>query len=283
MFGVPHNEGVPPSAPTLSRRHAAGSASARGLLFTVLGEFVLPAGATAWTSTFIDILGRLGVEEKATRQALMRTAADGWLSSERSGRRTMWQLTPAAERLLVDGTERIYGFTGTVGEWDGRWLIVLARAPETERPARHLLRTRLAWAGLGSPAPGMWVSPHADRLPHVQRALDEAAVPDAQVFVGTHSGYGNLPAMVEQAWDLGAIEQRYQAFLTEFGGPGRRDALTATVELVHAWRRFPWVDPALPGELLPKRWPGAAAARLFARLHARWSAAARAEWAALNR
>ena len=83
-------------APTLSRRHAAGSASARGLLFTALGEFVLPAGGTAWTASFIDLLGRLGVEEKATRQALMRTASDGWLGSERVGRRTCWALTPCS-------------------------------------------------------------------------------------------------------------------------------------------------------------------------------------------
>ena len=32
------------SVPALSRRHAAGAGSARGLLFTVLGEFVLPTG-----------------------------------------------------------------------------------------------------------------------------------------------------------------------------------------------------------------------------------------------
>lgn len=282
IFVIAHNERVAASAPTLSRRHAAGSASARGLLFTVLGEFVLPAGETAWTSAFIDILGRLGVEEKATRQALMRTAADGWLSSERVGRRTMWRLTPAAERLLLDGTERIYGFTGDAGQWDGRWLIVLARAPETERPARHVLRTRLAWAGLGSPAPGMWVSPHTDRLAEVERALDEAAPTDAQVFVGAHTGYGDLQAMARQAWDLDAIEVRYEAFLAEFGARTRPDALTSTIELVHAWRRFPWVDPALPAELLPKRWSGAAAARLFARMHARWSGAARLQWATLN-
>src|SRR5436305_1959032 len=97
-------------APRMSRRHAAGSGSARGLLFTVLGEFVLPAGHRAWTSAFIDVLGRLGVEEKAARQALMRTAADGWLTSERVGRRTCWQLTSSAEKLLVEGTERIDGF-----------------------------------------------------------------------------------------------------------------------------------------------------------------------------
>src|ERR1700712_3128590 len=101
-----------PAAPPISRRHAAGSGSARGQLFTVLGEFVLPGGGTAWTSSFIDVFARLGVEEKAIRQALMRTAADGWLVSERVGRRTRWTLTPSAHRLLVAGTERIYGFTG---------------------------------------------------------------------------------------------------------------------------------------------------------------------------
>lgn len=271
------------TAPTLSRRHAAGSASARGLLFTVLGEFVLPAGETAWTSAFIDVLGRLGVEEKAARQALMRTAADGWLKAERVGRRTMWHLTPAAERLLIDGTERIYSFTGTAGEWDGQWLIVLARAPETERPTRHLLRTRLTWAGLGSPAPGVWVSPHEARRRDAEQALAEAgAPPDAQVFVAAHAGFGDLRTMVRQAWDLDAIEARYEEFLARFGGRPRRDALTATAELVHAWRRFPWIDPALPDELLPTPWSGAAAARLFARLHARWSSAAHAEWRELN-
>ena len=87
--------------PTLARRHAAGTDSARSVLFTVLGELVLPAGGEAWTSSFIEVFGRLGVEEKAARQALMRTAADGWLSPERVGRRTVWRLTPAAE-LFAD-------------------------------------------------------------------------------------------------------------------------------------------------------------------------------------
>jgi phenylacetic acid degradation operon negative regulatory protein len=276
------NVAMTAAAPTLSRRHAAGTGSARGLLFTVLGEFVLPAGETAWTSAFIEVLARLGVEEKATRQALMRTAADGWLASDRVGRRTMWRLTEAAERLLVDGTRRIYGFPGSDGGWDGRWLVVLARAPETERPTRHLLRTRLTWAGLGSPAPGVWISPHADRLAEVERALAEAGTSDAQVFVGTHAGSGDLTAMARQAWDLDAIEARYEEFVSRFRERTNRDVLTATVELVHAWRRFPWIDPALPPELLPKPWLGGAAAKLFARLHARWSDGSRAAWQALN-
>jgi phenylacetic acid degradation operon negative regulatory protein len=266
-------------APTLSRRHAAGAESARGLLFTVLGEFVLPHGGAAFTSAFIDVFARLGVEEKAGRQALMRTAADGWLTSQRQGRRTLWRLSTDAEKLLTEGAERIYTFTGSQREWDGRWVLVLARAPETERPTRHLLRTRLHWAGFGSPAPGVWISTHPDRAGEAERVLGEAGMlGDAQIFVAEHLGGGELPAMVRQAWDLDAIEQDYEDFLAEFARAPSSDPLVRTVQLVHAWRRFPLIDPALPGELLPARWSGVRATALFQRQHARWLPAATAEW-----
>jgi phenylacetic acid degradation operon negative regulatory protein len=269
------------TAPSLSRRHAAGAESARGLLLTVLGEFVLRAGGVAWTSAVIDVLGRLGVEEKATRQALMRTATDGWLASERVGRRTRWRLTPAGQRLLTEGTERIYGFRAALPGWDGRWLLVLARAPETDRAARHHLRTRLTWAGLGNAAPGVWISPHAERVAEVESVLAGAGLAGAQVFVAEHAGRGDLAAMVRQAWDLAGIEARYRQFLAEFVTP-TGDPLTRLVELVHAWRRFPAVDPELPTALLPPRWSGIRAATLFRRRHAGWSAAAATDWTRLT-
>jgi phenylacetic acid degradation operon negative regulatory protein len=266
------------AAPTVSRRHAAGAESARGLLLTLLGEFVLPAGGLALTSTFIDVLGRLGVEEKASRQALMRTGADGLLVSERQGRRTLWRLTGAAERFLTEGAERIYGFQASQPEWDGRWLIVLARLPETERAARHLLRTRLTWAGFGSPAPGVWISTHADRAPEAERVLGEAGVHDGQIFRAEHHGGGPLSAMVREAWDLDAVEASYEDFLAGFARAPSIDPVVRMVQLVHAWRRYPLIDPALPAALLPARWSGVRAAKLFARRHAEWQAAARAEW-----
>jgi phenylacetic acid degradation operon negative regulatory protein len=265
----------------MSRRHAAGAESARGLLLTVLGEFVLPAGGVAWTSALIDVLGRLGVEEKATRQALMRTASDGWLAAERVGRRTRWRLTPAGERLLTEGTERIYGFRAALPGWDGRWLLVLARAPETDRAARHHLRTRLTWAGLGTAAPGVWISPHAERVAEVESVLAGAGLAGAQVFVAEHAGRGDLAAMVRQAWDVAGIEAGYREFLAEFAAPAG-DPLTRLVELVHAWRRFPAIDPELPTALLPPRWSGIRAATLFRRRHAAWSAAAAADWTHLT-
>jgi phenylacetic acid degradation operon negative regulatory protein len=273
------------AVPTLSRRHAAGAESARGLLFTVLGEFVLPAGGSVWTSTVIDVLGRLGVEEKATRQALMRTAADGFLRSERVGRRTRWWLTDAASTLLTDGTARIFGFRAAASAWDGRWLLVLARVPETERPTRHRLRTRLAWAGLGNPSPGLWLSPHADRVGEVRLMLEDAGVlAEAQLFVGAHAGGAQLAGLVRQAWDLASVEAGYEQFLAEFGVTDEHtDALTRISELVHAWRRFPWTDPLLPRELLPTPWSGESAAQLFVRRHEQWAPQARAQWLDLDR
>ena len=269
--------------PALSRRHAAGAVSARGLLFTVLGEFVLPTGGSAWTSAFIEVFGRLGVEEKAIRQALARTAADGWIRPERHGRRTRWWLTPDGDRLLTEGTQRIYAFAGSQRDWDGSWLLVLARVPESDRPTRHLLRTRLSWAGLGSPVPSVWITTHTERQAEVEHVLRQTGVTGGQIFVAKHQSGGELAALVAQAWDLPAIDQRYQEFLADFASPAAPDPLTRLIELVHAWRRFPSIDPGLPARLLPAGWSGARAAKLFAARHTKWSPEAVMQWIRLNK
>jgi phenylacetic acid degradation operon negative regulatory protein len=276
----------PPAAtatPELSRRHAAGAPSARGLLFTLLGEFVLPADGTAWTSAVLATFARLGIEEKAARQALMRTAAAGWLDAEKIGRRTRWRLTASARQLLTEGAERIYSFTGPVEEWDGRWLLVSVRIPESDRRARHVVRTRLSWAGFGSLGAGLWISPHPEHEAEATQALHEAGVADdAHVFVATRHGLADVRVMVESAWDLPAIEEDYEQFIAEFRPRVPEDVLTRQIELVHAWRRFPSIDPALPRELLPRRWSGLTAARLFAERHEQWSPDASREWKRLN-
>ena len=274
-------------APTLSRRHAAGAPSARGLLFTLLGEFVLPGGGTAWTSAVLAAFARLGIEEKTTRQALMRTAASGWLDAEKVGRRTRWRLTASAQQMLTEGADRIYSFTGPGESWDGRWLLVYARIPESDRHARHVVRSRLSWAGFGSLGGGLWISPHPDREAEATGVLREAGVAaDAHLFVARRSGLADVQVMVAAAWDLGAIEDQYEEFIKEFGvttpAAAPADVLARQVELVHAWRRFPAIDPVLPRELLPARWNGLKAARLFADRHQRWSDDATQEWKRLN-
>lgn len=226
---------------------------------------------------------RLGIEEKTTRQALMRTAASGWLDAEKAGRRTRWRLTASAQKMLTEGADRIYSFTGPGESWDGRWLLVYARIPERDRRARHVVRSRLSWAGFGSLGAGLWISPHPEREAEAIGVLREAGVAaGAHVFVARRSGLADVQVMVAAAWDLGAIEDQYEEFIEEFRAAAPADVLARQVELVHAWRRFPSIDPVLPRELLPARWSGLKAARLFADRHQRWSDAAKQEWKRLN-
>jgi phenylacetic acid degradation operon negative regulatory protein len=274
---------VESAAPVLSRRHEAGAGSARGLLFTLLGELVLPSDGAAWTSAVLAAFDRLGVAEKATRQALMRTSNAGWLQAEKVGRRTRWLLTPAARNLLSDGAKRIYAF-GPTATWDGQWVLAQVRIPEADRRARHVVRTRLAWAGFGSLGPGLWISPHPQREREAVRVLTDAGVAgDAHVFVARRTGLADTRAMVAAAWDLPAVEVEYEQFVADFRAPEvPGDVLLRQLELVHAWRRFPALDPSLPRELLPPRWTGIRAAELFADRHERWRPAAHREWQRLN-
>lgn len=265
------------------RRRETGAASARSLLLTVLGEFVLPGGEPAWTGALVSALAEVGCEEKAARQALTRTAAEGLLTSERDGRRVRWHLTPRGHALLTEGTARIYGFGRSPQGWDGRWLVLAVSVPESQRQLRHTLRTRLTWAGLGSPTPGLWVTPDASKEREVAEVVSSLGV-DAFSFVGPFGSIGERARVVDQAWQLEELEGRYRAFLEDFrstrtGTPA--EAFRGQVLLVQAWRRFPFLDPGLPVELLPPNWPGSRATEVFHSRHDRWHAKAQAHWGAL--
>ncbi|HET8561570.1 MAG TPA: PaaX family transcriptional regulator C-terminal domain-containing protein [Marmoricola sp.] len=269
-------------AASAARRREVGSASARSLLLTVLGEFVLPRDGRAWTASVIEALGALGVEEKAARQALSRTAAEGVLASTRHGRRVAWSLTDQGRALLQEGTARIYGFMRDRHPWDGRWLVLTVSIPEAQRQLRHRLRTQLTWLGLGSPVSGLWVSPAAGRAHHVHRVIRDLDLEQQSfAWVGPATGIGEEARLVEAAWDLEDVEERYLGFLADF--EQRRadlptEAFVAQVEMVQAWRRFPFLDPDLPSELLDHDWPGPRAAAMFHDRHARWHRQAQQEW-----
>jgi phenylacetic acid degradation operon negative regulatory protein len=249
------------------------------MMTTILGEFARRTGQPTPSSALIDVLGRFGVGEKTSRQALLRASKDGWFVPVRSGRQTLWRLSPAFEQFLNGGEEKIYGFAAVQPDWDRRWLLVLARVAEDNRAGRHLLETRLSWAGFGNPSPGVWISTYTDRANDAELVLKEAgARKGAQIFLAEHLKGDELSALVSQAWDLGGLARDYESFLAEFSDQPSSDPLLRLALLVHAWRRFRLIDPTLPRELLPAGWSGIRAARLFHRLHGRWRPAAMAEW-----
>jgi phenylacetic acid degradation operon negative regulatory protein len=255
--------------------------SARSLLLTMLGELVLPHGGTVWTSTVVRGLGALGVGERNARQALLRLAEADTISSEKEGRKARWQLTDHGRRLLTSGATRIYEFGNGDEEWDGRWLVVLCSVPEEQRAKRHQLRNGLEFAGFGFLAPGIAICPHVDREDAANTVLaDVGLVPGAVVF---RAETGSLVAddeLLTRAWNLDALATDYRSFVDRFDrrAPGTdEERFAALIELVHAWRRFPFVDPEIPPQLLPGRWPRERAKRLFDDRHAEWSPPAN-EW-----
>lgn len=269
------------SRPTVSRRREVSHASARSLLMTVLGEYVLPRDSPVWTATLVDVLGKFDIEEKSARQALARTAAEGWLTSDRVGRRVRWSLTAPGRRLLTEGAQRIYDFGRSAEEWDERWLMLLVSVPEAKRDLRHQLRTQLTWAGFGSPAPGVWVSPHVTRQAEAQDILAKLDVGSPMSFIASYGDIGDEESMVARSWDLSEVEDRYEDFIDQFTGlaPASGEAaLRAQTRLVHEWRRFPFLDPQLPARLLPVNWSGAKAAELFHGKHLAWREPAQQHW-----
>jgi phenylacetic acid degradation operon negative regulatory protein len=244
----------------------------------MLGEFVLPHRGSVWTSTVVRSLGALGVEDRNARQAVARLADQGIVRSEKDGRRARLHLTEHGRELLTVGTERIYGFGHEDARWDERWLVVLCSVPEDQRAKRHQLRSQLAFAGFGFLSPGVALSPHLDREALATAALKELGLlPVAVVFRAEAGDLVSVGELLARAWDLGGLARRYEDFVAGFGrrSPRTDEArFVGTIELVHAWRHFPFVDPEIPRQLLPSRWPGPRAKNLFEDRHASWSPSA---------
>jgi phenylacetic acid degradation operon negative regulatory protein len=152
---------------------------------------------------------------------------------------------------------------------------VLCSVPEEQRAKRHQLRNGLGFAGFGFLAPGVAICPHVDREAAANSVLSDLdLLPGAVVF---RAETGTLVAddeLLRRAWDLDALAAQYTAFVETFGRRTPRtddERFAALVELVHAWRRFPFVDPEIPPRLLPGRWPRDRAKQLFADRHAEWA------------
>jgi phenylacetic acid degradation operon negative regulatory protein len=258
------------------RRRSVGSPAARSLLLTVLGEYVLPRSGEVWQETLVAALCSLGYTEQAARQALSRSTRDGWLQTERRGRRSRVSLTGSSREFLATGAERIYTF-GRPWVWDERWLIVILRVPEHRRAVRHQLRSRLAWAGLGSLGGGVWLTPHVEREAELTAAIREEPDAEARSFVAELGAMGDPQDLIADAWDLQSVRGQYQAFIDDFVRlrPSTPEAcFRQQTLLVHAWRRFPFLDPDLPSSVLPADWPRDRAHALFGERHERWERAA---------
>jgi phenylacetic acid degradation operon negative regulatory protein len=152
-------------------------------------------------------------------------------------------------------------------------VLAIFSVPEAERDKRHQLRSRLAWLGFGTVAAGVWVAP-GHLVDETRDLLQRQCLADyVDLFRADHAAFGDVAEKVAQWWDLDRLRALYDEFLLRYHPVLSRhrrrrttDPRTAFADYVPAltdWRRLPYLDPGLPPELLPARWPGLRAAETF--------------------
>lgn len=248
---------------------------ARSMLFTLYGDSIQRYGGEIAARSLAAIMGTFGFSPPSVRGALVRMVRQGWLIRRRLGRLSYYALTLRGRLRVEHGTRRIY--TLDHRPWDGIWRIFTYAVPESRRSTRDRLRRELAWLGMGALAPSTWITPY-DLREHLA-AFIEAHDLRAYVaeFAGTHTGPSSDRSLVARCWDLAAVTAWHEGFERAFQPgleaarrraaagvmPKPREAFVEKVRLVHEYRKALYVDPWLPGDLLPADWRGQASARMF--------------------
>ena len=102
-----------------------------------------------------------------------------------------------------------------------------------------------------------------------------------QTFQAKHKNSTDPKKIVSQCWDLGTINKRYIDFIAKYRpkmeyhlrrlNSGENiepsDCFVERFNLIHEYRKFPYLDPDLPQELLPENWLRPQAAALFDEYH----------------
>jgi phenylacetic acid degradation operon negative regulatory protein len=244
------------------------------LVITLLGSYVHPEKRTVWSGGLVKLLAELGVSAGAARAALVRLTRRDLLERVRDGRLVHYRLTGHAAALLDEGDRRIFSL-GLDARAEKAWTILWHAAPEERRLERGQLGRRLRFLGFGSVQDGVWVSPH-DHEREAAALLEELGLARyAAVLVGRPASGSDFAAFVARAWDIEQLTKRYRAFVTAFGryassrgnGFDDRKAFLVRTRLVHDFRRFPFLDPGLPEDLVPTDGQRARAVDLFHELY----------------
>jgi len=246
-------------------------------IFTLYGDMAhrLSGDGSLAIGEVVRLMAPFGISEAAVRQSVSRMSRQGWLVGRREGNRAFYAVTERGRRRIEELSPRIYG---PVIEWDGRWRMLTYSVSEADRDRRDRLRKELAVLGWAPLSSSTWISP-ADGLAAAREAASAIGVLDAiDLFSASYGGPLSDRELLEKCWDLGAIAQAYRDFIARFEPHLARErdssALTdeeAFVErlwFVHDYRKFAYLDPGLPSELLPPHWPGTRAAALFREYYA---------------
>lgn len=254
------------------------SMNTRSMIFTVYGDYVRHYGNKIWIGSLIRLLNEFGHNDQAVRAAISRMNKQGWVQAEKQGNKSFYFLTERGVRRMEEAANRIFKLKPE--EWDGKWRILMYTIPEEIRNIRDELRKELVWSGFGTLSNSCWISPNnLDK--QVSDLIDKYDIKQyVDFFIANYEGPGENQRLIEKSWDLNEINDRYQEFITHYsqkyvidknkiekGKMSDAECFVERTKLVHEYRKFLFVDPGLPEELLPAKWLGGHAATLFAQYY----------------
>ncbi|MEU4401042.1 PaaX family transcriptional regulator [Micromonospora orduensis] len=258
----------------LPRRQAGNSP--QGVAVTLLADYTVRTRAALPSAAIVALLAESGVTTAGARTAISRLSRRGVLEGSRHGRRSSYRLSRAAAANLSAGAQWILTSTAATTSWDGCWTTVAFSLPQDRGAQRRALRGQLRWLGYAPLYDGLWISPY-ELTPQARELLGQLSAGRVTVFRGRQSALETTSQRAPiEAWDIDAISGHYDVFLRRWTPlvplvrSGRVDgaaAVRARTEVMDTFRRFPILDPRLPLELLPARWPRQAARELFAAVY----------------
>ncbi|MCR8641811.1 phenylacetic acid degradation operon negative regulatory protein PaaX [Paenibacillus sp. N1-5-1-14] len=247
----------------------------QSLLFTIYGEYVRHHGGEIWVGSLTRLMANFGMSEQAVRVAISRIVSQGWLTARKIGNRSYYSMTGKGKKRLDEAADRIY--KQAPRPWDGKWHMATYSIPEHNRAMRDQFRKELAWLGYGMLANSLWISPNnlADRVKEIAEAYEIADC--IELFSSEHMGMSSEQDLVAKCWSLDKINEAYAGFIETYRPAYEKlhdqieqnheiedsDCFVVKTQLVHEYRKFLFIDPGLPKELLPELWNGHEADALF--------------------
>lgn len=246
----------------------------QSMIFTIYGDYIRHYGNKIWIGSLIRLMKEFGHNEQSVRVAVSRTMKQGWLESDRQGNKSYYFLTRRGETRIEEAASRIFKLQPH--EWDGKWRMLMYTIPEDKRQIRDELRKELLWSGFGSFSNGCWISPN-DLAKEIRVLIEKYGIEDhVDLFLASYQGLETDKRLVEKSWPLEEISEKYEEFISEYskkyimlqsmldeGQMTDAQCFVERTELVHEYRKFLFIDPGLPKELLPEIWSGNHAALLF--------------------
>lgn len=225
------------------------------------------------TSVAISLAQRAQIGEASIRTALNRMVERDLLDRVRTGRTTVYFVTDRTKKLLREGQARMLRRGVVRADHDVRWVLLAFTMNSAAQRERHVLRSRLSWAGFGLLQGGLWIAPEPVDLGAL--ITDPSLQPFVQIFRAEPVDPTDLAALAPSVWDLAPLAESYRAFVDEWTTESTPfdDPLIEQLTLAHSWLGLLRRDPRLPRWCLPDGWPAEHAERVY---HGRLSGVAAA-------